>query len=138
MTREIATRDSLEERLERVERDNRRLKRLGMLGILGAAGVFLLGLSAAPSKRVEAEVIVVKDSHGKARMILGAGDDGPAITLLDQNGKLRANLEVSGEGPALDLLDASEHPRAQLMITDDQGPLLNFYDAKGGQVSLKP
>ena len=55
-----------------------------------------------------------------------------------QNGKLRVNLGVGQDGPALDLLDAAENPRAQLMITEDQGPILNFYDAKGSQVSLKP
>lgn len=138
MTSEIKDSGSLLVRLEKVERENRRFKIVGSLAILGAAGALFLGLSAPPSKTLDAELIIVRDPHGKARMILGVGDDGPALTCLDKDGKLRVNLGVDRDGPALDLLDKAETPRAQLMITDDQGPLLNFFDAKGSQVSLRP
>lgn len=129
---------SLHIRLERLERENRGFRIAGSLALLGAAGALFLGLAAPPSKSIEAELIIVRDTHGKARMILGVGDDGPALTFLDKEGKLRVNLGVDKDGPALDLLDADETPRAQLMITDDQGPILNFVDAKGSQVSLRP
>ncbi|HKO21455.1 MAG TPA: hypothetical protein VJX91_02290 [Candidatus Eisenbacteria bacterium] len=138
MTRDIRESVSLEQRLENGERENRRFKVLGSLVLLGMAGALCMGLTSAPSKKLEAEVLVLKNAQGKSQMILGAGDDGPALTILDKNGKLRVNLGVGQDGPALDLLDAAENPRAQLMITEDQGPLLNFYDAKGSQVSLKP
>lgn len=140
MTRDIRESVSLEQRLEKVERENHRLKVFGSVVLLGMAGALFLGLAANPSssKKLEAEVLVLKNAQGKPQMILGAGDDGPALTILDKNGKLRVNLGVGQDGPALDLLDAAENPRAQLMITEDQGPLLNFYDAKGSQVSLKP
>ena len=138
MTRDIRESVSLEQRLEKVERENSRLKVLGSVMLLGMAGALCLGLASNPSKKLEAEVLVLKNAQGKPQMILGAGDDGPALTILDKNGKLRVNLGVGQDGPALDLLDAAENPRAQLMITEDQGPLLNFFDAKGSQVSLKP
>jgi hypothetical protein len=138
MTRDIHVTASLEQRLEKVERENRSLRVLGTVMLLGMAGVLCLGLTSAPSKKIEAEVLVLKSAQNKSQMILDAGADGPALTILDKNGKLRVNLGVTKEGPALDLLDAAESPRAQLMITEDQGPLLNFYDAKGTQVSLKP
>jgi hypothetical protein len=138
MTRDIRESVSLLQRLEKVERENRHFKVLGTVMLLGMAGVLCLGLASNPSKKLEAEVLVLKSAQGKSQMILDAGVDGPALTILDKNGKLRVNLGVGQDGPALDLLDAAESPRAQLMITEDQGPLLNFYDSKGTQVSLKP
>jgi len=129
---------SFSNRLEKLERENRRLKVLGSVVLLGAAGALCMGLTAAPSKKLEAETIVIKDARGKTQAILSSGDEGPAFTLMDQNGKLRVNIDVSHEGPGLDLLDGTENPRAQLMVTEDQGPLLNFTDSKGAQVSLKP
>ena len=138
MTSENAEQVSLSKRLDRLERENRRLKVFGSVALVAVAGALCMGLTAAPSKKLEAEVIVVKGPHGKAQMILGVGEEGPALTLVDKDGKLRVNIDVSSDGPGLDLLDAKESPRAQLMVTEDQGPLLNFTDAKGSQVSLKP
>ncbi len=138
MTSEIREQASLSRRLENLERENRRLKVVGSATLLSVAGVLFLGAVAASPKSLEAERIVVRDAQGKARMVLAVGDEGPALTFMDQNGKLRAHLGVTKEGPALDLLDATEHPRAELMLADDHGPTLNFYDAKGAQVSLKP
>jgi len=138
MTAENRTQDSLLMRIEKVERENRGLKIAGSIALLGVAGALFLGLSAPPSKTIEAELVIIRDTTGKARIILGVGDEGPALTLLDKDGKLRVNLGVDKDGPALDLLDRAESPRAQLLITDDQGPRLNFFDAKGSQVSLRP
>ena len=118
--------DSLLTRLEKVERENRSLKIGGSIALLGVVGALFLGLAAPQSKTLEAELFIVRDAQGKARMILAVGDEGPALTLLDK------------DGPALDLLDSAESPRAQLMITDDKGPRLNLYDNKGSQVSLRP
>jgi hypothetical protein len=138
MPEEIQIQDSLLIRLEKVERENRSLKIGGLIALLCVAGALFLGLAAPPSKTLEAELFIVRDTQGKARMILTVGEEGPALTLLDKDGKLRVNLGVDKEGPALDLLDAAESPRAQLMITDDKGPRLNLYDNKGSQVSLRP
>ena len=138
MSSENQMQDSLLNRIEKVERENRGLKIGGSVALLALVGALFLGLAAPPSKTLEAELFIVRDAHGKARMILAVGDEGPALTLLDKDGKLRVNLGVDKEGPALDLFDAAESPRAQLMITDEQGPRLNLYDNKGTQVSLRP
>ena len=138
MTPDPTDQKSISNRLETLERENRRLKVVGSVVLLGAAGALCMGLTAAPSKKLETEAIVIKDARGKTQAILSAGDEGPALTLMDKNGKLRLNIDVSHEGPGLDLLDDRESPRAQLMVTEDQGPLLNFTDSKGAQVSLKP
>ena len=136
MTQDPTDRMSLSNRLDRLERENRRLKVYGSVVLLGVAGALCMGLAAAPSKKLEAEIIVLKGPHGKAQMILGVGEEG--LTLVDKDGKLRVNIDASVDGPGIDLLDAKESPRAQLMVTEDQGPLLNFTDSKGAQVSLKP
>jgi hypothetical protein len=138
MSSENQMQDSLLIRLEKVERENRSLKIGGSIALLGVVGALFLGLSAPPSKTLDAELFIVRDAQGKARMILAVGDEGPALTLLDKDGKLRVNLGVDKDGPALDLFDAAESPRAQLMITEDKGPRLNLYDNKGSQVSLRP
>jgi hypothetical protein len=138
MTQDPTDQMSLSNRLDRLERENRRLKVYGSAVLLGVAGALCMGLAAAPSKKLEAEIIVLKGPHGKAQMILGVGEEGPALTLVDKDGKLRVNIDASVDGPGIDLLDAKESPRAQLMVTEDQGPLLNFTDSKGAQVSLKP
>lgn len=138
MTAESQTQETLLNRLEKLERENRGIKILGSIALLGAAGALFLGLAAPPTKTVEAELFILRDTQGKARMMMSVGDEGPSLTLLDKNGKLRVNLGVDKDGPALDLLDAAENPRAQLMITDEKGPLLNLYDAKGSQISFRP
>ncbi len=138
MTAENQTQETLLNRLEKLERENRGIKIAGSIALLGAAGALFLGLAAPPTKTVEAELFILRDAQGKARMMMSVGDEGPALTLLDKNGKLRVNLGVDKEGPALDLLDAAENPRAQLLISDDKGALLNLYDAKGSQISFRP
>lgn len=127
-----------QKRLERLERENRNLKVIGLVAMLGLTGALFLGSTSAPSKTLEAETIVVRDPQGRGKIILAVGDDGPAVTLVDKNGKLRANLGMTREGPALDLLDVAESPRAELMFTEEHGPLLNFFDSKGSQVSFRP
>lgn len=125
-------------RLEKLERENRNLKILGLVAALGLTGALFLGSAAPPAKTLEAETIVIKDPQGRGKIILSVGDDGPAVTLVDKNGKLRANLGMTQDGPALDLLDAAESPRAELLFHEKNGPLLNFFDSKGAQVSFRP
>ena len=138
MNSETSTAESLERRIEKVERENRRLKIAALTALLGLGGVFSLGAAASPPQKLEAETIVLRDATGKSRIILGVDEEGPGIAFLDAKGKLRLNLGLAKDGPALDLLDAAEHPRATLLLTEDQGPILNFVDKKGSQVSLKP
>lgn len=125
-------------RLDALERENRRWKRVALLVVAALAATALLGMSAPPSKTLDVELLRVVDGHGKVRGVIGMGDEGPTISLFDENGKLRANLGVAKEGPSLDLLDTAESPRAQLMVDGKQDPHLDFTDAKGISVSLRP
>jgi hypothetical protein len=97
--------DSLVQRVERLERQNLQLKALGPGIALGMA-VFLLAGAAGPPRTVEAEKIVIRDRHGRARITLGtpafAGSaidtnpDDPMIWLSDDKGADRAMLGAEG------------------------------------------
>jgi hypothetical protein len=130
--------DAILSRLAAVESAQRRWRRFALAAAATALGAAIVGMSAPPTRVVEAQVIRVLDASGKTRMILAAGEDGPSVALLDEKGRLRANLGVSRDGPSLDLLDQSESPRAQLTVDGEQDPHLDFTDAKGVQVTLRP
>jgi hypothetical protein len=140
MNSETSIAEALERRIEKVERENRRLKIAALIAVLCLGGALSLGAAANPpqQQKLEAETIVLRDAEGKTRIVLGVDKEGPGIAFLDAKGKLRMNLGLAKEGPALDLLDAAEQPRATLLLTEDQGPILNFVDKKGSQVTLKP
>jgi hypothetical protein len=133
-----AAEPNLIERVEALERENRRWRRAALVAISAFAAAAALGLSAPPAKTLDLQLLRIVDARGKTRAVLGMGDEGPALALLDEKGRLRANFGVEKDGPSLDLLDASETPRAQLTVDGKQEPHLDFTDAKGAQVSLRP
>jgi hypothetical protein len=129
---------SITARLLAVERSQRRWRMAAFVLAVSALGTAVIGMSAPPTRTVDAEVIRILDAKGTTRMILHADENGPALAILDEKGRLRANLGVATEGPSLDLLVESENPRAQLTVDQDQNPHLDFVDSKGVQVSLRP
>jgi hypothetical protein len=129
---------NLLERVEALERENRRWKRAALVAVAVLALGAALGMSSPPTKTLDLELLRIVDARGKARAILGMGDEGPALSLLDDKGRLRANFGIEKDGPSLDLLDTSETPRAQLSVNGKQDPHLDFTDARGAHVSLHP
>jgi hypothetical protein len=103
---------SLVDRLDALERENRRWKKAVLLAAILIAVAAILGMSPPPAKTLDLEVLRIVDGHGKARAVLGMGDEGPTLSLFDDKGRLRANLGLQKEGPSLDLLDTAESPRA--------------------------
>ncbi|HEY6571893.1 MAG TPA: hypothetical protein VI198_01140, partial [Candidatus Eisenbacteria bacterium] len=93
------------ERVEALERENRRWKRTALVVASALAAAAVVGMSSPPTKTLDLELLRIVDSRGKARAILGMGEEGPALSLLDEKGRLRANLGIEKEGPSLDLLD---------------------------------
>ena len=132
------TAKSLIERVEALERENRKWKRTALVAAAALAAAAVVGMSSPPQKTLDLELLRIVDARGKARVILGMGEQGPALSLLDEKGRLRANLGLEQAGPSLDLLDAKETPRAQLAVDGKLGPRLDFTDAKGVQASLRP
>lgn len=133
-----STAKSLIERVEALERENRKWKRTALVAAALLAAAAVVGMSSPPQKTLDLELLRIVDAKGKARVILGMGEQGPALSLLDDKGRLRANLGLEQAGPSLDLLDAKETPRAQLAVDGELGPRLDFTDAKGVQASLRP
>jgi hypothetical protein len=106
---------TIQERLENLERQNRNLERLGTAAFL-LMGVALLMGQARPSRTVEAEKIIVLDSHGRPRITIGTPGssgaaldmkpDDPAIWMSDGMGVDRMILTVDG----IKLADAEGRP----------------------------
>lgn len=98
MTSEIET---LTVRVARLERANRRLKLIGVGVVLASMVLVSMGLGGKP-RTIEAEKIVIRDSHGRARLMIGTPEvagaavdmrpDAPAIWLSDENGSSRDQL----------------------------------------------
>jgi hypothetical protein len=87
----------------------------------------------------DAPVLVLNDSSGRHGVSLGTWADGPALSLYGKNDKKLVWLGVSRQViPMLSLQDAVETTRAEVAVTDEKGPLLSFYDSKGGVVYRKP
>jgi hypothetical protein len=72
MTSEV---DNLVQRVAKLERENRQLKMVGLGIALGIATFCLMGAAGTP-KTVEAEKIVVRDRHGRARITIGVISEG--------------------------------------------------------------
>jgi hypothetical protein len=102
MTSEV---DNLVQRVAKLERQNRQLKMIGLGVALGAATFLLMGAARTP-KTVEAEKIVIRDHHGRARITIGTpafagaaistNSDDPMIWLTDDKGADRAMLATDG------------------------------------------
>jgi len=134
MTGEI---ELLASRIGRLERENRCLKMI-VLGIALALTSVLLMAAGAKPRTIEAEKIVILDSHGRSRVTIGTPEfagiavdtkpDEPVIWLTDENGTDRAMLATDG------LRLSNSHAKPVVELSGDSGPGrsgLKFYNADG-------
>jgi hypothetical protein len=127
--------DVLTARVARLEDQNRRLKLIGVGIVLASMGLVSMGLSGKP-RTIEAEKIVVLDSHGRARVTIGTPEaagiavamkpDAPGIWLSDEHGTDRTILTADG----LRIGDSGGKPRAELS-TEPSRSALRFYGPDG-------
>jgi len=127
--------ESLIVRVARLERANRRLKLIGVGVALASTVLVSMGLSGKP-RTIEAEKIVILDTHGRARLMIGTPDvagasvdmklDAPAIWLSDENGSDRTILTSDG----LYLANGREKPLVNLSSGPSR-PELRFYGPDG-------
>jgi hypothetical protein len=132
MTSEI---EALTVRIARLERENRRLKLIGVVVLLVSMAVVSMGLGGKP-RTIEAQKIVIFDSHGRARLMIGMPEiagaavdmkpDAPAIWLSDENGSDRTILTSDG----LYLANGREKPLVNLSSGPSR-PELRFYGPDG-------
>jgi len=126
-------------RVARLEQENRRLKMAGIaVAILLAMFVFE---GADKPRAIEAEKIVLRDSHGRARLTIGTpasagaaidlNSDDPVVWLSDDRGTDRAMLTIGG------LFFANGKSRPTVSLTSDVKPGMSSLKFHGpdGKVS---
>jgi len=142
---------TLQERVAALERQNRRFRQVGFAILLPAMAALLMG-QAAPTRVVEAQDFILRDTTGRIRARLGLWTAEPSFALYDSSGHVR--VLIDGTGPAVRLVDANAIPRlsmtvnsssasfsvndtggrlrADLGISDSQNAAgVSFYDEKG-------
>lgn len=113
-------------RIEKLERENRRMKRIVALAALIGGSLLLMG-QAKPSRTVEAESFLLRDSQGGLRATLDMWHEAPMLRLYDKSGVARAWLSVMGNGePGLTFYDAAGNQMVMLSaVKDGAGLWLN-------------
>ena len=79
--------ERLLQRVEKLEKSNKRLKLLGGAALAGLGALSLMSASRAMCDTVWAERFVLKDEHGKKRIMLDAYHTHPNIAFYDVQGK---------------------------------------------------
>jgi len=128
--------DSIQQRLLKVEEQNRRLKQVGIVFLISVASLFLMAQASpstkAPSKSIEANEFILKDSTGRVRGRLSMKDGGttPTLVLLDEKGQRRVELETGLGTSGLALRDQNNKERGSfdVMDFDDLGAVLLLQD----------
>ena len=127
----------LTQRVERLERQNQYLKRIAVATGLTLGALLLMAAEVKP-RTIEAEKIILLDSHVRPRATIGTPEfagvaidtkpDEPVIWLSDENGTDRATLSTDG----LRLNNAHAKPLVELrgdVIPGRSG--LSFYSSDG-------
>lgn len=150
------TMGNMVKRLDRLERENRRLKCIGALILVGIAAVLLMGQGTLKPRIIEAEGIVLKDTDGAIRGILGRAMSGRDLSkpwhpvraggaygvhLYGPDGRYKAGLLLHENLEASLVLYSQEHgsvpPSRTRVLLGVRGPAsrglpyLAFMDDKG-------
>ncbi len=77
------------------------------------------------------ERLVVSDSEGRVRIVLGVSDRfGPMLGLIDEHGGVRGMLMGAADGARLELYDGAGGTRLRLGL-EPQQPTLELFDERG-------
>jgi hypothetical protein len=142
---------AISNRLSKLEAQNRRLKQGAAAILIALSALVLMAQSAPPSRIVEAQKFVLKDTKGNVRAWLGVIGEGSELILGNSNQQPRMSLEVSVDAadlhffgsrkggmtlgvnsgePAISLVGANGNGGAELSFAGN-GPGLTLHDAKG-------
>lgn len=79
----------------------------------------------------------IVDSHGRERVVLRGGDDGPGLVLVDSNGAVRCGLTVDHDLPGLRMYNSQNQARLGLVL-NPTGPNLDFLRDDGSYIDRFP
>jgi hypothetical protein len=119
------------DRLERLEGESTWIKRIGLAASLLATCVFIVG-QARPTRIVDADKFVLRDSSGRMRASLGMVLNGPSLNLYDADGKSRVELGALPGQTALLIMDEKGKMRAALGSGGDH-QALTISDVTGSE-----
>jgi len=87
----------------------------------------------APTKTLEASQIVIRDSEGRPRLVLGVADDGTAgLSVQDRRANVRGYLGVAADGtPFLNLNDGAGSTKVSLRTAGDGSAGMVIRDSAG-------
>lgn len=129
---------SLAARVEKLEKQNRLLKRAGLALLLIAAALVMMG-EARPTRTLEAQSFIVRDSTGIKRLELGMDNASPTLRFFDTHGKTRIDLAESSNalasGPRIELSGEQDRVRLSLGLIREQ-PQIIVNDAQGFSAQL--
>lgn len=139
--------ETLAQRLERLERENWWLKHIGSLMLVSIAGLVVMGQSqcnliqkttSQPSKVVEAQEFILRDTGGKVRAKIGmTADLGPELSFLDTTGKNRVSLSLSDQVDQGILGFADKDGRRRILLKENLLWLLDRKQSVRGFLSLE-
>lgn len=123
--------DGLEARIAELERKVRSRRSLGTVLTVALLAVFIMGLSG-PSKAVDSEAFVVRDSQNRKRAALQVDLNGfPSLTLYDEAGKTKADLAIVLDHPQLNLYNDAGKTSLEAAIGTDGNPGIWLVDGNG-------
>jgi hypothetical protein len=124
-------------RIEKLEKQNRLFKRAALALLLLPAAIAVMG-QVRPSRTLEAETFVVRDSTGTKRVELGMDDSSPTLRFFDARGKTRIALVESDRlslGPRIELSGEQDRVRLSLGLIREQ-PHIVVNDGQGYSAQL--
>lgn len=134
---------SMEERLVYLERTLARWRRSAFAALIFMPLIFIFGGSPQPKvsekDELEAKRVVVRDTNGTPRLVLGITDGDPNkcvpfVTLRDKDGAACVSMlggSAKGGGSSLVFFGADAKTRISLHMTDDGSGAITLVDKNG-------
>ena len=120
----------LSDRMERLERRSRRVRLAVAVAAIISTALLLMG-QARPGRIVEANRFILRGAEGKIFAELLVTSVGPSLGMYDRGGKLRMILGVGQDGPAIALTGKDQRVRVNLGFDEEEGSFLTLHDMNG-------
>jgi hypothetical protein len=125
--------DAMARELARLERANRWWRHSAVLALLALAAIGVMGQVTPPSRVLEVEQLLLRDTTGRIRVSLSALED-DAIVLTFRDRLERDRLAIGllpGGAPLASLYDDHRRRRAAFGMLDADAPWLSLYGKDG-------